>query len=1086
MSDVTAGNLIVNIVAKLGDFKQQMTEAQGSVGDLAKKVEDNKARIQASGALIAGVGATISAGLGLATASSIEFNEKLANIQTLMPDRVDRVLELKDAIQDMAVTVGKSTSDLADGAYQVVSAFGDSADTVKILEISAKGATAGVATTTDAINLLSAVTKGYGDTSAEAVQYVSDMAFQTVKLGQTTFPELAASMGKVIPIAEAMNVTQEEAFNVMATLTGVTGKAAEVSTQFRGGLQALMAPTADTTALFEKMGIESGKALVEQVGMKGAILTLVKAAEDSGQPLQKYISSIEGQTFALALAGSQSDVYDKKLIEMAKSAGMTEEAFLAQAEGINSAGFALKQMKQSVTGLIQTIGDKLTPVVEVLSDVMRVVVSHVTEFMKEHPNLSAGLVAVGAALGVIATVLGGLLLTLPTIMAGFTAISALFAPVAGPLIIGIAAVTAAIFLIASNWDLVSNTIRTAWVEVIQPILGFMVTAFNFIWLTVKDVFGWVYDKITGVIKSVWDALSPFIDAFISGFNAVWEIVETVFTAIWNFIANPKTGVFARIYDAFAWLLEKLGIDMPTAEEIFGNLELAALSVGDAIETKWNSVKDTFNNNMEEATAKHAEEKDKIVDKEITANDILEMDLKDTNDNIEADTIETNDNIEADAKETRDVMSDYDRQEFADSVQAMLEEDKAAEDEKKNYHIQSFDEIVAEIKQEYSGAGGLLDDMELEHAATMKLLGQDYEAYLNDVIKAKTPTAFQLAFDEVVTRFGQAVDNMGSVLSSSLWEGNSLGDAFKAVGESLKSSLKNALTDVTGDIFNGFIKSIKDKLLSSGITDTFTSLFSSAGSAISNIVGSAASAITGGGGSSVVGAAGAAAGGGSSVIGAIGAGAIAVAPIAALFAVGYGVSKIFDWLNGDRNAENAEARAAGRNDIGTLLAALKQYGHFGWTKEQMEAAVQKIDMDERRGTITREQARSQVYRFKRMYSALLGAQLLQANPDAFVPGLSVNDIMAKGGELGAFNAFSTITRYHTGGIIEGLLGQERVIKALAGEEVITRNDPRHSLNFGGGIQVVITGNNINSELDMNRLGDLAARQIMTQLKLQTKL
>ena len=38
---------------------------------------------------------------------------------------------------------------------------------------------------------------GYGDTSAAAVAKASDLALLTVRLGQTTFPELAASIGRV-------------------------------------------------------------------------------------------------------------------------------------------------------------------------------------------------------------------------------------------------------------------------------------------------------------------------------------------------------------------------------------------------------------------------------------------------------------------------------------------------------------------------------------------------------------------------------------------------------------------------------------------------------------------------------------------------------------------------------------------------------------------------------------------------------------------------------------------------------------------------------------------------------------------------
>ena len=121
-----------------------------------------------------------------------------------------------------------------------MSAFGDTADSTKQLEVATKAAKAGNAETADSVKMLSAVTKGYGDTSAAAVQKAADLAFQTVKLGQTSFPELAASMGAVVPLASTLKVSQEQLFGAMATLTGVTGSTSEVTTQLKATLQGFM------------------------------------------------------------------------------------------------------------------------------------------------------------------------------------------------------------------------------------------------------------------------------------------------------------------------------------------------------------------------------------------------------------------------------------------------------------------------------------------------------------------------------------------------------------------------------------------------------------------------------------------------------------------------------------------------------------------------------------------------------------------------------------------------------------------------------------------------------------------------------
>ena len=114
---------------------------------------------------------------------------------------------------------------------------------MEILRINSEAAAAGVATTEDAIALTSAVTKAYGDTPAAAVQQASDLALVTVRLGQTSFPELAAAIGKTTPLAAQIGVRQEELAASYATLTGVVGSTSKVSTGLRGILSGLIRPT---------------------------------------------------------------------------------------------------------------------------------------------------------------------------------------------------------------------------------------------------------------------------------------------------------------------------------------------------------------------------------------------------------------------------------------------------------------------------------------------------------------------------------------------------------------------------------------------------------------------------------------------------------------------------------------------------------------------------------------------------------------------------------------------------------------------------------------------------------------------------
>jgi len=412
--------------------------------------------------------------------------------------------ELKSAIRDMAVTVGKDTTDLAQGAYQVISAWGDTADTVGILGIAAKAATAGVATTTDAIDLLSAVTKGYGDTSIEAVQKVSDLAFQTVTLGQTTFPELAGSIGKVTPLAAELGLGMDELFAVMATGTGVTGKAAEVSTQLRGIMQSLMSPTGDMIKLLEEKGYASGKAMLADLGLAGALDVIKSAADATNTPLQKYISSIEGQTLALALTGTQADNYITKLAAMRDSTGLTDIAFKEQTEGVNEAGFAFQQAKIQIGVLAQEIGDNLLPMLVPLVQKVTEIIGKVRDWAEENKPLVENIVKWGAGIGALMLVLGPLLVILPGLITAITGLGAVIAAICSP----IGLVIAAVALLALAWKTDFGGIQ----EKTKAVFEFL-----------KGLFGWFVD----FVSDSFGRLGNFVDGIIDALKKAWEFAKTI-------------------------------------------------------------------------------------------------------------------------------------------------------------------------------------------------------------------------------------------------------------------------------------------------------------------------------------------------------------------------------------------------------------------------------------------------------------------------------------------------------------------------------------------------------------------------------
>lgn len=424
--------LYTELKVDIDGFKSEMDKAGHYAVVRAREVGDRFDGVAKAGGALKSVGSAatkyVTVPLVAAGTASVkmatDFSKSMGNVKTLFDgtgaEIAAKTKEMGDTVKRLSKEINIDLNDMANGAYNVVSAFGDTPEAAKQLEAVAKAAKAGGAQTTDALNLLSAVTKGYGDTSYEAMMKASDLAFMTVKLGQTDFPELAGSIGRVVPIANSLKVSQEELFGVMATATGVTGSAAEVSTQFRGILQALMSPTKDMSNLLNNLGYANGEAMIQGMGLNGVLRAIKKAADDAGLPLQKFIGSIEGQTLALALTGELQDVWVEKTKKMGEVAGSTEEAFkrVSEEQGEKMAK-ALNKIKVSMI----EAGEKLLPIAvkaaEKIADLA-------DKFSKLSPEQQKSILKMGAfavAAGPVLKVVGGLLQTVPKVASGFSLFS---------------------------------------------------------------------------------------------------------------------------------------------------------------------------------------------------------------------------------------------------------------------------------------------------------------------------------------------------------------------------------------------------------------------------------------------------------------------------------------------------------------------------------------------------------------------------------------------------------------------------------------------------------------------------------------
>ena len=358
MAKSNALELSIRIAGKVdASLTKAVKTAQSQTSGLARGMSGFA---KVSAAAIAGVTTATAGIMGYCGKQAADLEKAMAQTRTLLTGTTEqtaaRTAELTQDVMNISRTTGRASTEIAAGSYQVISAFQDTADTAKILETSVKAAIAGQAETVDTVNALAAVTKAYGDTSAGAVAHVSDLSFETIRLGQTTMPELANGIQKASGSAAALKVSQEELYAGFASLTGVIGNTDTVGTALNTLYTKMLKPSTALAGAVKKLGYESAYAMVQTEGVGGAIK---KLGEYTGGDATKFAAlfSMRDLKAAQGILNTM-DVYEAKLAELQDVEGATDRAFITSIDNWNDM-FGIASNKVQV--FAQQVGTRLLP-----------------------------------------------------------------------------------------------------------------------------------------------------------------------------------------------------------------------------------------------------------------------------------------------------------------------------------------------------------------------------------------------------------------------------------------------------------------------------------------------------------------------------------------------------------------------------------------------------------------------------------------------------------------------------------------------------------------------------------------------------
>lgn len=282
--------------------------------------------------------------LNSVTEEARSFSEAMSAANTMAGKSGQDFERLKEQVAELSKEISIARDLLANGLYQTISNGVPEDNWLTFLEKSAKASVGGLANLEEVVKVTSTVIKNYG-LSWEDAGDIQDKIQLTAKYGVTSFEQMAQALPRVTANAATLGVTVNELMSVFATLTGVSGNTAEVSTQLAAVFTALVKPSSEATEMAQRMGIQFDAAAVQATGgiqqfIKSLDQSVKSFASSSGMLEQeiygKLFGSAESLRALIPLTGELADKFDENVAAMEDSAGTINDAFDIMADTTTS------------------------------------------------------------------------------------------------------------------------------------------------------------------------------------------------------------------------------------------------------------------------------------------------------------------------------------------------------------------------------------------------------------------------------------------------------------------------------------------------------------------------------------------------------------------------------------------------------------------------------------------------------------------------------------------------------------------------------------------------------------------------------
>lgn len=525
--------------SRLKEVNEQLKFGKASIEEYTEKVQKAGEKVKNAGS---GMTKTVTAPILAAGAASakmaMDFEDSMAKVSTIADATEVPMDEMQKAILNLSNQTGISSEEIAQNIYDSISAGQKTGDAVNFVSNSTKLAKAGFADAGAALDVLTTIMNAYGLKASE-VTNVSDMLIQTQNLGKTTVADLASSMGKVIPTANAYGVSLDELCAGYAIMTANGVATAESTTYMNGMLNELgKSGTNVSKTLKEKTGKTFKELMDSGMSLSDVLKIISDAATENNKSFGDMWSSSEAGKAGMILLGDSAENFNGVLEQMQNSAGATNTAFEKLDTNSTKIKKATNELKNDAIDLGTTLMEELAPIIENIAE-------KISQFTEWFNGLSESEKQMIIQIGLIVAAIGPLLIVIGTVVSSGAKIiggipviakglSGLFGIIAANPVLAI--ITAIVIVVFTLWT-TCDEFREGVLEGIDILKTVLTAGYDFCVELGEEKLGRIQDAyekygggITGILAASWQTWK---EIWSTGFDVIDKLTGGKLTGVKN-------------------------------------------------------------------------------------------------------------------------------------------------------------------------------------------------------------------------------------------------------------------------------------------------------------------------------------------------------------------------------------------------------------------------------------------------------------------------------------------------------------------------------------------------------------------------